>query len=127
MTALTLDDLATIPPLKCEAVPVPEFGEGKVAWLAELTAHERDARIEVPFAAYKERVGQENNVDLKAFCVAACWCKSEARDFVADDAKAIEAAAIKISKLGTVFTRLMPKVEQLNGLSEAEVKQIEKN
>lgn len=127
MSALTLDDLASAPKLRCESVPMPEFGEGKVVWLAELTAYERETRIEVPFAAYRTRIGQENAVNLRAFTVAACWCKSEARDFLNDDDAAITKAAEKLCSVGTPFYRMFDKVEKLNALSDSEKESIEKN
>jgi hypothetical protein len=122
-STLTLDDLKDLPPLRCESVSVL----GKEMWLAELTAWERDERIEVAFSEYKKAHFQEHNAGIKAFIVAACWCKSEARDFVAEDSREIAAAASKLMLLGTPFIRLMEKAEKLNALSDDEVKQIEKN
>lgn len=116
------------PPLKCDAVAVPEFGAGMVAWIAELTQEEREERIEVPFSDYRKRTGRENNVGLRAFTVAACVCKTQARDFEAVDAKQIETLSTALAtRSGVPFLRMFAKVEQLNALTEADLDEIEKN
>lgn len=116
------------PALNCEPVPVPEYGPGMVAWIAELTQEEREERIEVPFSDYLKRTERKNNVGLRAFTVAACLCKTQARDFeAADDKQTEQLANVLAKRSGIPFLRLFKKVEQLNSLSDEELKEIEKN
>lgn len=126
MAALRLEDLNGAH-LKAYAVPVPEFGEGMEAWIAELTADERDRRLDIPWLKHKERSGQQDNAGFRAFAAAACWC-DEARNFVAADEAAIVATAERLnSQLGSPVTRMFVKADEVNGLSESTVEELEKN
>lgn len=130
-STLTLDFLKQEvqgPPLQAHPVPVPEFKAGMTAWIAELSADERDARMEAPWLAYKEKTGQESNVGLRAFMAAACLCQSQARDFVACDAAGIEELAKLLGKRDAKpVTRLFLKAQTVNGIGEDQVKELEKN
>lgn len=121
MTPLTFEELlslANAPKLQCESVPVPEFGEGKVVWIAELNADEVDERIERAWLKHKERTGQEDNAGFRAFAPAACWCTGPERTFAACDAEAIAEAAKLFGRLGKAVTRLWQVAARLNGLTE---------
>lgn len=123
MSALTFDDLKALgPKLQCESVPVPEFGEGKVVWIAELTADEVDERIERAWLEHKKRTGQEDNAGFRAFAPAACWCTGPERTFVAQDSAAIEQAAKLFGRHGKAVTRLWQVAAKLNGLTEDDEK-----
>lgn len=126
--SLTLDDLRGCPNLKVQSVPVPEIGEGKTAWIAELSADERDVRIDVPWGEYRERTENTTGEHFKAFAVAACLCATEARDFLAADAAAIESAAAYLGKCGNkAVSRMFDVADKLNGFSHEEREAIEKN
>lgn len=127
---LTLEKLnasaATV--LLAHPVQVPEFGPGMVAYIAELTADERDARLEVPWLNHKEQTGQKDNAGFRAFVAAACWCKSQLRDFECADEKAItEAAKVLGGRDSKPVDRMFKLAAKLNGLTEEEVAELEKN
>lgn len=129
--ALTLDFLKQdkeSPPLKAHPVPVYEFGPSMVAWIAELSADERDARMEAPWLAYKKKTGQEDNVGLRAFMAAACWCTGPERVFVAKEPEDIEEAALLLGKRDAKpVTRMFSKAQEVNGIGEDAVAELEKN
>jgi hypothetical protein len=127
MAALKLENLNGAH-LKAHLVPVPEFGEGMEAWIAELTADERDRRLEVPWLKYKATTGQEDNSGFRAFAAAACWCDGPDRTFVAADEEAILAAAKSLgSQDCRPVTRMFDKALEVNGLTEQAVEAAEKN
>lgn len=129
---LTLDNLKALaaanPPREVQAVPVYEFGPGMVAYVGELTADERDSRLEVPWNQVKERLKKEDNSGLRAFLVAACLCHNQHGEFQAKDAKAIEELAAELGKQKSApVTRLFEKAQELNGMGDAQVEELEKN
>lgn len=130
MAVLTLEHLKTLaaaPSLKAHPVPVYELGAARVAYVAELSADERDERLEVSWLAHKADTGQENNVGFRAWAAAACWCDAS-RAFVAKDAKAIAAVAAQLGGLDSKpVTRMFVKASELNGLTEEDVEDLEKN
>ena len=123
---LTLEHLSNGHSAKCQAhcVPVPEFGEGVEAWVAELTADERDERLDLPWTKRQEETG---GVGFRAYAVAACLCDSE-RKFLAGTTEEIESAAGKLgNQNGRPITRLFDKAAAVNGLTPEAVEAIEKN
>lgn len=128
---LTLDFLKEAgggPSLKAHPVPVYELKPAMIAWIAELSADERDSRLEIPWLAHKEATGQEDEAGFRAFVAAACLCSSEDRTFVAKDAKEIAEAAAMLGKQDSrPVTRLFIKAAELNGLTAAAQEAIEKN
>lgn len=129
-SVLTLDKLKAVgvPVLLAEPVPVYEFGAGTVAYIATLDADERDARLEAPWLEHKKRTGQKDDAGFRSFVAAACWCNSQARDFVASDAKEIaEVAAVLGKHDSKPVDRMFQKACELNGLTEAQVDAIAKN
>lgn len=129
-SVFTLESLAkqAAVPLFAHPVPVYEFGAGMVAYIAELSADERDARLEIPWLKHKETNGQSGNEGFRAFAAAACWCNSQARDFVAKDAAEIAAAAAKLGALDSKpVTRMFAKAAEVNGLTEEAIQELEKN
>lgn len=127
---LTLDKLKATgtPVLLAQPVAVYEFGAGSVAYIAELTANERDARLEVPWLEHKKKTGQKDDAGFRSYVAAACWCNSQQRDFVAADAKAIaEVAALLGERDSKPVDRMFQKACELNGLTEAHVEAIAKN
>lgn len=129
MSSLTLDFLKQQgPPLAAHQVQVPEFGPGVVAWIAELSADERDARMEATWLDYKKRTGQESNVGLRAFMAAACWCSGPEREFVAPTPEVIEEAALLLGKRDAKpVTRMFTKAQEVNGIGADAVDELEKN
>lgn len=127
MPVLNLESLKTAGKLDAVAVPVPEFGEGFVAYVGELSADERDSRLEIPWIAMKEASGQTDGVGFRALAVAACWCDAE-RNFVAIGKDAIIAVAKDLgSKDSVPVTRMFAMADTLNALSKDSVETIAKN
>lgn len=128
MPALKLENLNGGPHLQAHAVPVPEMGVGMEAWIAELTANERDRRLEVPWLKYKEAAKQDDNSGFRAFAAAACWCDGPERVFVADDEAAIVEAAKRLGGQDSrPVTRMFTKAAEVNGLTEDAAEAAEKN
>lgn len=124
----SLKKLADGPPLQAHPVPVYEFGPSTIAWIAELSADERDERLEVPWLEHKEKIGQKSNIGFRAFAAAACWCSGQDRNFIAKDAKAIEEAAAQLGKLDSrPVTRMFAKAAEVNGLTAEAIEELEKN
>ena len=124
MPTLDLTNLPPQLPLKAHAVDVPEFGEGMQAWVAELSADDRDG-FEVAWAEYRKSKGQENSVGLRAFLVAACWCSPE-RKFIANGDLPKVAQQLGAMPSAPV-TRLFDKASSINGIGEEAAKELEKN
>lgn len=121
----TLNSLASsLPTLQCVEVSVNELEADGVAYVAELTAHEREQRIEEPFTAFKKATKQEDNAGIRAYLVAACLCSGPDRQFMAADAEAIgKLAAVFNSMRGKQLEsvrRLADKVTEINGLGDGE-------
>ena len=125
MAALTFDDLRAPMPVVSHSIPVPEFGNGSTAWIAELTARERETRIEEPWKARKDATGDESA--LRAFLVAACLCTDGSRTFmVPETGVAVLADSLNLLPL-KAFDRLYNACESVNGLDAKEQKALEKN
>lgn len=140
---LDLEKLKTLPPVKAHCVPVPELG-GE-AWVAELTADERDLRLEIGWDEHKKAVALErkarglangsgqhspvddSNVGLRAWVVAACLC-DESRNFLCKDVIAISQTCEALGALHSgPVTRLFAKAQEVNGVSAEQLEAIEKN
>jgi len=123
----TLDKLPPGVPVSAVSVPVPEWGEGMVAYIAELTADERDERMETWYPRRREAREQENNVGFRAYAVAATLCDAQ-RKFLAADEKAANDLADKLGPQNAVpVSRLFNKACELNGLLPEDVEELEKN
>lgn len=130
MPALSLDTLKSLgdnPPLRCRPVPVPELGDGMVAWIAELSAYEKEQRLELPWLKHKESSGQDDQQGFRAFVVAACLCQSEQRDFVAATPAQVKQVADLLGKQGVAVARMYEKADQINAVGTEQVEEIEKN
>lgn len=129
MGVLNVESLmAASPRLAIERIDVPEFGDDMIAWIAELSANEKEARIELPWLEHKKECDQENDVvGFRSFVVAACLCQSEARDFAAQDAKTIHKVAELLGRHGKAINRMYLVADRLNAVSEREIEGIEKN
>ena len=128
MPALTLQDLNIAQSLKAHSVPVPEFGDGTVAWLAELTSDERDARLEVGWMEYQKQRGNESQIGFRAWAVAACLCSGADRKFLAQCSSDIIAAAMQLGPCsGKPVTRMFAKLQEVNGLGAEQAEALEKN
>ena len=116
------------PPLVAHPVPVYELGPGMIAWIAELSADERDARMEIPWLKHKEESGRDDNVGFRAFLVAACLCDSQARTFVAKTPEEVgELAALLGQRDSRPITRMFVKAQEANGVGKDQVEELEKN
>ena len=125
MSALTLESFKTPLPVVAHSVPMPDFGNGSVAWVAELTAWERETRIEAPWRAMKEATGREGG--LRAFLVAACLCTDAGRTFMASE-NGVPDLADKLGELPLkTFDRLFKACERINGVGEEAQQELEKN
>lgn len=110
--ALTRDQFFVAVPPKLDSVDVPQLG-GQVM-LRELTAGERDA-FEAAHVKNKER-------DFRARIVAATVCDADgARIFSAGDVPAL--SNLPATTLDPVFKAAV----KINGLSDDDVKELEKN
>lgn len=115
------------PKLEAHPVPVYEFGAGEVAYIAELSADERDSRLELSWMEYKTRTGHSSNEHYRAWVAAACWCDA-ARVFVAKEAADIERVAELLGKQSAKpVTRMFSKAADLNALTEEDVEDLKKN
>ncbi len=112
--------------LNVRIVPLPEFGEGVTACIAELTADEQDDRLWMPWNDYKDSTKQENNRGFRSFVVAATLC-DEARKFSYTTSQLEETALKLAGKSAKAVQRLYLAASQLNGLGDVEVEVIEKN
>lgn len=113
---------SSAPPLTVEPVPVYEFGAGTIAWIAELSANEREERIERIRLKH-----QDDESGFRAHVVAACWCNTQARDFVAKSEDEICAAAELLGKQGKAVIRMFEMADKLNAISPKEIERVEKN
>lgn len=112
-------------PVVAHEVALPEFGEGKSVFVGELTAWERETRVEAPFRARKEATGDEGG--LRAMFVAACLCKNAGREFMAVEQQLPQLAETLMQWPLKAFDRLFKACETYNGLSDEAQKELEKN
>lgn len=118
MTAFSLEHLKDAMKLAAHAVPLPELGEGVIGYVAELSADERDERLEVPWLKRRELTGDDSNAGFRAFAVAACWCDAD-RKFVAPTSKDVAAAAAKLGQMDSrPITKLFVEAAKANGLTD---------
>lgn len=117
MPRFVLDMIPATPPVAAHPVQVPEFGDGVVAYVAELTADERDRRLEGPWQKHSEANGDGSMAGFRALAVAACLC-DEQRQFLAATQQDIAAAAERLGKCDSrPITRLFVKAAEINGLT----------
>jgi hypothetical protein len=131
MTSLSLSELLAAPTLRPGKVPTPEIREGSFAFVAQLTADERDL-LETQWG--RSRAESRSPVGFRAFVVAWCLCddhnvrqlnpgdlEDEIRPEFLDQCEAIgrqHAAAL---------SRMFDLACAKNGLSKEDVKALEKN
>ena len=132
MSHLTLEMLATLAasggkPGRVVTVPVPELGPGTVAHVGEMSADERDARIEVAWLDRQKREGSTSAVGFRAFAVAASLCDPQ-RAWLAADVEATERLAAQLGAIANgPVGRIFHEVARLNGLTKEDVEALEKN
>jgi hypothetical protein len=124
VTALTFSKLSELakskPPLRCHAVSLDEWEPGLETYIAELTAYERDQRIEMGWTAHKQAKNQEGNEGYVPWVVAACMCTSAGRDFMAT-ADGIAALAEIVGGFDCkAVMKLFLKVQEVNGFDETQ-------
>lgn len=127
MTPLSFEHLKAIPELKAYPVSVPELGPDVEAWIGELTANERDDRIEMGWSKHKDAIGQKHDEGQTAWIVAACLCTGPERIFLCNDFKSLELAADTLGKHGKAVIRMFRKVTEVNGIGTEQAATIEKN
>lgn len=127
--ALGKDDLladdGTGDALRAVGVPTPEWQRGSMVYVAELSANERD-ELEVGWAEYKAAKAEENNVGFRAWCVAFCLCDQE-RGLLFDSDEVPAAAARLGKKNGKATSRLFNTISRINGLTKADIDELEGN
>ena len=111
--------------LRAVGVPTPEWKAGTLAYVAELTANERD-ELEVGWADYKNSKGEDDNVGFRAWCVAFCLCDHE-RGLLFDPDEVPAAAARLGKKNGKATSRLFNTISRINGLTKADIDVLEGN
>lgn len=125
MPALTLDCFKVPLPVFATEVKCPEFGEGSTAWIAELTAQERETRIEAPWRAMKKQSGTDGG--LRQFLVAACLCKGSDREFMVPET----GVPILAEQLGGLPVKALDRLyfacERANGIDDKGQQELEKN
>lgn len=122
--ALNLEQIkALAPAVVAREVTIPEFNDS--VWIGELTAWERESRVEQPFKARKEATGDETG--LRAFLVAACLCKSAGREFLVVEREIPALAEALLMWPLPIFDRLFKACEDANGLGETAQQELEKN
>ena len=126
MSAFSLDDLKVTLPLKAHSVPVPQFGAGKEAFVAELSMNEREQRVDAWWEQYKSETKKEDTIGFKAWVIAACLCDSD-RNFLCRDAMEVSRTSLEFGKLGTIGAVLYMKAMEVNSMSAAEAEELEKN
>lgn len=122
---LLADETSSLDSLRAVAVPTPEWKAGTLAYVAELSANERD-ELEVGWSDYKQSKGEEDNVGFRAWCVAFCLCDVE-RGLLFDPDE-VPAAAERIGKKnGKATSRLFNIISRINGLTKADIDVLEGN
>lgn len=124
---LLADDILGVDVLRAVAVPTPEYKFGSQAFVAELSAEERD-QLEVGWAAYQEaQIESEDNVGFRAYCVAFCLCDQK-RGLLFRSDEEVVAAANKLRKRNAKATsRLFNTISRINGLTKADIDALEGN
>ena len=141
MPVLDLERLKTLPPVAAHKVPIPEL-DGEI-YVAELTADERDLRIDIGWAEHKKArdaekkakgllnghgsVVDESNVSLTSWIAAACLC-DEQRQFMCGDLIEVSKGCEALATLkASVVQRIATKAQEVNAVGAAELEAIEKN
>jgi hypothetical protein len=110
--------------LRAVAVAIPEWKAGSQVFVAELSADERDA-FETAWVEHKQSRGEEDNIGFRAFTVAWCICtEGRYRTFAGREA---EAAAAIGQRNGKATSRLFNTISRINGLTKADIDQLEGN
>ncbi len=115
-TFITAAQLAAAKDFEIEAVEVPEWG----GWvnIRSLSARERDL-FEESIGAEE---GKQNLVNLRARLVVLCLCDEDGGR-IFQDGQAEELGA----KNAQVISRLFDLARKLSGMTDADVKELEKN
>lgn len=122
---LLADEGGQLESLRAVAVPTPEWKKDSLAYVAELTANERD-ELEIGWAEFKATKGEEDNVGFRAWCVAFCLCDVE-RGLLFDPDE-VPAMAEKIGKRnGKATSRLFNTISRINGLTKQDIDVLEGN
>lgn len=143
MQLIDIERLKTLPPVKAHSVPVPEL-DGE-CFVAELTADEKDLRIDIGWTEHKKArdaekakaglanghgpapVVDETNVGLTSWIAAACLCDAN-REFLCKDLVAISQTCEAFGKQrGPAIARIAAKAQEVNAVGAAELEAIEKN
>ncbi len=124
MDILHADDILAGDKLRAVAVAVPEWKPGGQVFVAELSADERD-QFETAWVEHKELRGEDDNVGFRAFTVAYCLCdETRFRMFGGREADAAETIG---KRNGKATSRLFNTISRINGLTKADIDQLEGN
>ncbi|QDV26744.1 hypothetical protein [Aureliella helgolandensis] len=111
---------------KLRAVPVVthEWKPGSQVYVAELTADERD-ELEQSWAEYKTARDEEDGIGFRAWCAAYCICDEKRnRTFIG---RQVEAAETIGKRRGKTTSRIFNTAARINGLTKADIDELEKN
>jgi hypothetical protein len=118
------DILAGKDRLRAVPVPVPEWKPGSQVFVAELSGDERD-EFETAWADYKTAREEEDNVGFRAFTVAYCLCDD--KRWLLFQGRFPEAAQTIGGRNGKATSRLFNTISRINGLTKADIDQLEGN
>jgi len=113
---ITAAQLSAVKDFEIEAIEIPEWG----GWvnIRSLSARERDL-FEVSIGAV---MGKQNLSNMRARLVVLCLCDEDGNR-IFEDNQADELGA----KNALVINRLFDKARKLSGMSDEDVKELEKN
>lgn len=118
------DDILRGDNLRAVPVAVPEWQPGGRVFVAELSADERD-QFETAWVEHKQALGQDDNIGFRAFTVAYCLCdENRFRTFTGREVEAAEAIG---KRNGKATSRLFNTISRVNGLTKADIDELEGN
>ncbi|QDV24386.1 hypothetical protein [Aureliella helgolandensis] len=117
-------DILTADKLRAVPVVTHEWKAGSQVYVAELTADERD-ELEQSWGDYKRERDEEDGIGFRAWCAAYCICDaSRNRTFIG---RQVEAAETIGKKRGKTASRIFNTAARINGLTKADIDELEKN
>ena len=135
MPALSISDLKPpelavnrllIPELDSEEYRTKKTGEPAFCFIKEMTAHDRDRRVDKWWATRQEE-GEEDAEGRMAWVAAACLCNADG-SWLAGSALEVADLAEKLqTQKASMISRIVTAANALNGMGKTEVERIEKN
>lgn len=128
MRAFSVSDLKA-PELQVARVLVPEFdqgGEPACCYVKEMTANDRDKRVDTWWEHRKENLDQKDNSGRMAWIAAACLCTEEGK-WLAPSAIEVNELTDKLQEQkAAAIQRIVIAASTMNGIGDSAVERIEK-